>query len=253
MRVLFAICVSAALCLAAGCASRPAAFAPIAELTPETDFELSYSGGIGSRQAPTDLPSPETAEGEPGPIYTVEVRILSAGPEAARSMFGDRAIEIGASSLAAGEVTPELLAKATLLSAPRLSVYEKQRGHIAVINQVAYVSGFALSGENATRVADPVVDTANEGLLVNLHVTSADESKLILSVGITMSEVVKPVPVHRVKLYGAEMQIQTPVVYTQQMSAAGEISKDRVLVLTGMMGRNNEIYTVLISGKRADE
>ena len=250
MKILSALTATALLCLATGCVSRPEAFVPMAELTPEADFELAYSGGIGAQPLLGDLPVPESANEQPEVVYSVEVRFLRAKPENARRMFGDRAIQIGASSLPAGEVTEELLSQATLMSAPRLSVFEGQKGMIQIVNELAYVSGFMLDGDNATRTADPLVEIAKEGIHVELHVVSASENKLSLSIGVTMSEVVRPIEVQKVRLYGADLEIQVPMSYTQQMSAAGEISEDRVLVLTGMMGRDNDIYTVLISGKR---
>lgn len=242
--------VAVVLCLATGCASRPEAFEPMAELAPESDFVLSYSGGLSARQLLDDLPVRESTQSNPDVVYAVEVRFLRAGPEGARRMFGDRAIEIGASSLPASHVTEELLAQGTLVSAPRLSVFENQSGTVRVSNEIAYVSGFAIQGESARRVADPIVDIAHEGLLVELSVVAAGESKLSLSVGVAMSEIVRPIQSQRVRVYGAEMEIQVPVTYTQQISASGEISEDRVLVLTGIIGRDNAIYTVLISGRR---
>ena len=251
MKTLLALCATALLCFATGCASRPEAFEPMAELTPESDFEVTYSGGIGAKPIVNDLPVPEGVEDPDTKAYELEVRFLRAKPENARRMFGDRAIEIGASSLPAAEVTEELLAQATLISAPRLLVYEKQKGTVLVANQLSFVSGFELQGKEATRVADPIVEVANEGIYLEMHTVSADENKLRLTVGVTMSEIVRPIEVQKVRLYGADVEIQVPVTYTQQLSAAGDISEDRVLVLTGMMGRDNDIYTVLISGRRA--
>lgn len=252
MKTLLALTATALLCFATGCASRPEAFVPMAELTPEAEFEVTYNGGIGAGPVLEELPVPESAEEGAGPMYMLEVRFLRAKPENARRMFGDRAIEVGASSLPAAEVTEALLAQATLMSAPRLTVYEKQTGTIWIANELAYISGFDLDGKDATRVADPIVEVANEGIYLEMHAVSADANKLRLTVGVTLSEIVRPIEVQKVRLYGADVEIQVPVTYTQQLSAAGEISEDRVLVLTGMLGRDNDIYTVLISGKRVD-
>lgn len=250
MKTLFALTATALLCFATGCASRPEAFVPMAELTPETEFELNYSGGIGATSTLEDLPEWETYGGDTDFMYMLEVRFLSAKPEEARRMFGDRAIEIGAWSLPAGEVTEELLSKATLVSAPRMSVFEGQTGTIVIVNEMAYISGFEVQGKEATRIADPIVDTILDGLFVELQAVSVDDDKLSLSAGVTLSEVVRPIRTQKIRLYGADVEIQVPVAYTQRIKAAGEISEDRVLVLTGMLGRDNDIYTVLISGQR---
>ena len=224
----------------------------MAELTPESDFEITYNGGIGAQPELPELQVPDSADELEKTVYELEVKFLRAKPENARRMFGDRAIEIGASSLPAAEVTEALLAQATLMSAPRLTVYEKQTGTIWIANELSYISGFELQGKDATRVADPVVEVANEGIYLEMRVVSADEDKLRLTLGVTLSEIVRPIEVQKVRLYGSDVEIQVPVTYTQQMTAAGEITEDHVLVLTGMMGRDNDMYTVLISGRRVD-
>lgn len=237
--------------LACACATTEPA-GPLLTLEPVGDFNVEYSGEIGAAGLDNELPPYTAFEGEADHAYALEVRFLRARPEIAKRLFGQRCLEIGASTVPAGELTPEIVSQATLVSAPRLTVFEGQQGAIVISNEITYISGFGISGDGATRVADPVVNTVLDGLLVGLRAVRADGKGLRLSIDMTMAEVVRPIETQEVKLFGTTAQVQTPLVYSQRLKADGVVGEGKALVLTGMLGRDNDIYVVLITGRRVE-
>lgn len=237
--------------LACACAT-PEPTGPLLTLEPVGDFKLEYSGEIGAAGLDKELPPYTAFEGEADYAYEIEVRFLRARPEVAKRLFGQRCLEIGASTVPASALTPEIVSQATLVSAPRLTVFEGQQGAIVISNEIAYISGFGISGEGATRVADPMISTVLDGLLVGLRAVSADGKGLRLGIDMTMAEVVRPIETQEVKLFGTTTQVQTPLVYSQRLKADGVVGEGKALVLTGMLGRDNDIYVVVITGRRVE-
>lgn len=235
--------------LACGCATQKVSEPVTLEVLP--DFSVSYSGGLNAN-ATTDMPEYAQPEEKSDTAYMLEVRILRCESEQAETVFGARAHTIGAWSMDASELADSGVAGLNLISAPRLSVMEGQSGTITILNQVAYISGFELSGKDDTRIADPVIDVMQEGIVLGLRAQSVDADRMNLSLDLALVDLVKPIQTQQISLGGAPVTIQTPVVYTQRMKGQGKVAESNVLVLTGMADRDNGVYVVLITGKRFD-
>jgi hypothetical protein len=212
------------------------------------EFKVSYSGQLGTEPV-GGLPQFTQPESEQSRAYTLTVRILKADAQQAGKLFGKSATTVGAWEMAADELDSDALRKLQTVAAPRLTVYEAQTGAISVINEVAYVRGFDISGTADARVADPVIGVLNEGLVLGLTAESIDDTHVRLAVDLTLSSLVKPVATQDVKVLGAPMTVQTPVIYTQRINGEGRASEDRLLVLTGM-AEGNDVYVVLIAAER---
>jgi hypothetical protein len=237
--------IAAVALLACGCATTTVEPVSLQALP---EFKVSYTGQLGTEPV-GDLPEYTQPEGEPSRAYTLTVRILKAESGQAERLLGKQARMVGAWELATDALDAEALKTLQTVSAPRLTVYEGQAGTISVINQIAYISGFEISGQAEARVADPVIDVLNEGLLLGLKAESAGDTHLRLSVDLTLCSLMKPVASQEVKVLGAAMTVQTPVVYTQRIKGEGRASEDRLLVLTGM-AEGDTVYIVLIDAER---
>jgi hypothetical protein len=244
MRLLSAMLLVVGL-LACGCATR--AGHPMM-LMPVQDFNVNYSGELGRRLA-EDLPQYTQPEGEPSILFELEVRILRGSAPEAEAAFGKRVRVVGAWHAESTNLTAERLSKLQVVSAPRLTVYENQQGTIAVTNEIAYVSGFEVVGAFNGRLADPIIDIITEGLILGLQAKTVDEKQMRLSVDLTLAEVVRPIASQHINVLGAPVTIQTPVIYSQRLKGEGQVSEDRVLVLTGMVDQEN-VYVILITGHR---
>ena len=248
MYKLAAICAVVAL-LACGCATEHPA--QTVEMEPLPGFDVEYQGEVGDGTAVTgDMPEYTQPEDQPDWMYTMEVRFVRCSHDDAVALFGERINTVGAWSMDSGALETGKDNGLTLVSAPRLSVFEKQTGTISILNQIAYIKSFQISSEGSTRVADPVVDTLAEGLVLGLRVQQADAGSMKLEIDVTQSSVMRPIESQDVQVFGAPMTIQVPVMYTQRLKAQGEVSEDRTLVLTGMIESGDQVSLVLINGKR---
>lgn len=245
----FAAALAVGALLACGCATQQKSAAVKLEVLPE--FELDYRGEIGDAVDITkDMPEYTPTEGEPEWACNIEVRVLRGSRAQAEALFGDSVHRVGAWSVADAEISLAGLGGMTVVTAPRLSVFERQQGTISITNQVAYISAFQIRSSDATRVADPVVDVLNSGLVLSLRASGGSETHMRLELDLTMSEVVRPMETQEVQVFGAPMTIQLPVMYTQRLKAQGEVSESRTLVLTGMVEEKGEVSVLLVKGTR---
>jgi hypothetical protein len=217
------------------------------ELEP-AEFAVSYSGQLGPH-ALDDLPEYALPEKETSVTCALEVRILRGKAADAAALFGQRVNVVGAWSMDAAELSAAKLAAMHIVSAPRLTVFEGQNGMITVANQIAYISGFEVTSSDGARVADPVVQTLLDGLMLGLSAKTADGGQMRLSLDLTMAECVKPIRTQEIDVLGARVTIQTPVIYSQRIQGEGLVGEGRALVLTGMI-HGDETYVVLITGRR---
>lgn len=245
----FAAVLAVVSVLACGCATQQKSAAVKLEVLPE--FELDYRGEIGDAVDITkDMPEYTPAEGEPEWVYNIEVRLLRGSLANAEALFGDSVHRVGAWSVDDGEISDAGPGGMTVVSAPRLSIFERQQGTISITNQVAYISAFQIRSAEATRVADPVVDVLNTGIVLSLKASGGSKTHMRLELDLTMSAVVRPMETQEVQVFGAPMTIQLPVMYTQRLKAQGEVSESRTLVLTGMIEEEGEVSVLLIKGTR---
>ena len=242
----FYLCACALLlAMASGCAGTKTA---AVEMQALEDFEVSYIGGIGDgSDTSSAMPEVTSTEDETATsAHQIEVQVLRMSLDDARKNFGKRVTEIGAFSIESNPVELKLLRDIPILSAPRVTIYDGQTGVIQITNQISYISGFEFSGEKSTRIADPIVDVLNEGLVLSVKADKRGEGRVHLELELLLSEVAKPIKTQDVKLLGAPMTIQTPVAMNQRLTAKGEFDEDRTLVLAGMIGRDDEVTLLLV-------
>lgn len=244
---LCAVCFT----LLAGCATQRGS---MLHLERDQSFRVDYSGAVGS-----GVDTPTVREFEPAEkgerLIELEARILRLTAAQAHRLVNDPDL-IGAASIPSGKAD-ELVAQAlglggVLVSAPRVATYLDQSATISVINETAYISAFELTGKAATRVADPVVSTIVDGLLLGMKVAEG-KGGLWLELDLAMAEVVRPIPTRSLKVFGSSMTIQTPTTFTQKITVSGVVAPGEVLVLTGLVGQDNEVVIVLVKTTRNDE
>jgi hypothetical protein len=248
MKLLTAMIAAIGL-FAIGCASPSHSVATVA-LDPVSDFKVSYSGELG-RNTVSEVWQFTRPEEKTSLVYTLEVGILKGKAVDAEALFGKRVHTVGAWSMRAEDLSQARMPQLKMVAAPRLTVFEGQSGTISLTAEVAYISGFEITGGDNALVADPVVDTVVDGLMLGLSAKSANETQMRLGVDLVLAEVVRPIATQQINVFGAPVSIQTPVIYSQRLKGEGLVSEDRVLVLTGMVDQD-EVYVVLITGKRVD-
>ncbi len=69
--------------------------------------------------------------------------------------------------------------KATVLSSPRLTVYNTQRANIRILNQVTYIKDFDVTIAQSAVIADPIVGVVQEGLVLDVRPTISHDRRYI--------------------------------------------------------------------------
>lgn len=249
--IRFCIALMAGL-FVAGCATGPARdafFTEAIELSPEPAFEISYSGEIGKPGAEMLIAAGEDFQSGPEDnLIAVEARILRVSLDAARALGLH---DVGAFSLDAQDAgTPiaELRARrdGSIVTAPRLTIYERQTGTISVLNEVSYISGFQITENESARVVDPVIEIVRDGIKLQVKAARAGET-IHLSLDLAVVELIRPIATHNVEVFNQRLMVQTPQVYRQSIQCTGEVKPGRTLALSGMTSREGEALLVLLN------
>lgn len=251
---IFAILAGA--CLLGACASQPA---PVLEVVSDPAMEVSYSGEVGTGNLPQPAALPAIAEPEPGAergTLQVNSKFFRLSVEAAEALLGKGAGTVAATSLSDTEVKTWLSAltkrkDAEVISSPIVQMWDGARSNIVISNQVSYISAFALTGNGSQRIADPVVDTMTEGLMLEVHATSGSDG-MNLDLKLTMAELQRPIATQKVGVFGSSMTVQTPVMFTQSLTAQGTCADGQSLLLTGMVGQDNEVIIVIVQAFKVE-
>lgn len=246
MSKLFTVAVAALL--ACGCASNVKPVAHPVELEALPEFAVTYSGEVGA-SVETELPEVVSVESDSDLAYLLTMRVLKGTPDAAEAQFGEKVNYIGVWSIPAAEATRERLTALETVSAPSQMVREGKLGRVMIGQYSAFISKFEITGEGATRVADPIVDTLRIGLAIGLRPQSVTETSMRLSLDMQITDLVTPIRSQEVTVFGAPMTVQTPVLSIQRMKGEGVVAEDRVLVLTGWVFEG-DVYIVLVNAKR---
>jgi len=89
-----------------------------------------------------------------------------------------------------------------------LTVLNNERGHVAVINQTAYVRDFDVEVAQASFVADPKVDVIQDGIVLDVRpVVRYDRKFIQLTLEPTVAELTRPIPTFTTSLAGSTLPV----------------------------------------------
>lgn len=98
---------------------------------------------------------------------------------------------------------------ATMVTAPRLTIYNNQRANLTLVNQVSYVKDYDVEVAQTAFIADPLVDVVQDGLTLDVRPTiSYDRKYVTLEVQPTVATLTRPIRTFETNLSG----LTTPVV-----------------------------------------
>ncbi|MCC6575421.1 MAG: hypothetical protein IT462_16715 [Planctomycetes bacterium] len=126
--------------------------------------------------------------------------------------------------------------RATLLTAPRITVHNTQRAHVSVMNEIAYIRDFNTNVATGTAVADPVVDVIRDGIVLDVRPTvSADRRYITLELRPTLATVLRPIPTFTTSLgVGTPVAIQTPQLTLQRIRTTITLPDGGSFVIGGL-------------------
>lgn len=102
----------------------------------------------------------------------------------------------------------EKKAEGEVVNSQILSVRNKGRGHVAVINQTSYVRDFDVEVAQAAFIADPKIDVIQDGIVLDVQpVILNDRKYIILNLNPTVAELERPIPTFTTSLAGSTLPV----------------------------------------------
>ncbi len=126
------------------------------------------------------------------------------------------------------------------ITAPRITVYNAQRANVSVLNQVSYVADYEVEIAQASNIADPVVQTIQEGVVLDVRpIVSSDFRFVTLELRPTVAEVLRPIPTITTNLASgpfasAPVTLQVPELRIQRVRTTVMMPDGATLLLGGM-------------------
>jgi tetratricopeptide (TPR) repeat protein len=109
--------------------------------------------------------------------------------------------------------------RAVLLTSPRISVHNTQRGFMSVLSELSYISDFDVNVSANAAIADPIVQVIRDGIVLDVRPTvSADRRYVMLELRPTLATLLRPIATITTSLgVGPPVSIQTPELQLQRI------------------------------------
>ena len=126
--------------------------------------------------------------------------------------------------------------KARILTAPRLSSFNTQRANITIVNQIPYIQDFELQTATTAAIANPVVDTILDGMVLDVRPTISNDRRFItVEVQPTVAELVLPIPTFTTTLGPTSaVTIQIPEIKLQTVQTTVRVPDGGAVVIAGL-------------------
>jgi type II secretory pathway component GspD/PulD (secretin) len=118
-----------------------------------------------------------------------------------------------------------------------LSVVNKGHGHVAVINQTAYVRDFDVEVAQAAFIADPKVDVIQDGIVLDVQpIILNDRKYIILNLNPTVAELQRPIPTFTTSLAGSTLPVtlQLPNLTVTNFATTVKVPDGGTVLLGGL-------------------
>jgi general secretion pathway protein D len=118
-----------------------------------------------------------------------------------------------------------------------LSVLDRERGHVAVINQTAYVRDFDVEVAQASFIADPKVDVIQDGMVLDVQpVIQQDRKYIILNLNPTVAILQRPIPTFTTSLAGSTLPVtlQLPNLTVTSFATTARVPDGGTVLLGGL-------------------
>lgn len=124
-----------------------------------------------------------------------------------------------------------------VLFAPEVLTRPFAPATLSVINQVAYVKEWQvhLVEPEKTLIADPVVDTVQEGYTLDLFCAALPEGNFGLKLDLVRADIERPIPTKKVRVAtdpASDVSISTPVVTRVSLTSTFVVQPGRMVIFT---------------------
>ena len=123
------------------------------------------------------------------------------------------------------------------LNGQTLTVLNNARGHVAVINQTAYVRDFDVEVAQASFIADPKVDVVQDGIVLDVKpVVKHNRREIVLDLEPTVAELLLPIPTFSTSLAGTTIPvtIQLPQLIIESFATTVTVPDGASILLGGL-------------------
>jgi len=129
------------------------------------------------------------------------------------------------------------------VTASRITVYDTQRGNISVLNQVAYVQDYEVEIAQASNIANPVIQTIQDGVVLDVRpVVSADRRFITLELRPTVAMLTRPIATFSTSLasgppgvsQNAPVVIQIPEIQVSRVRTTVVMPDGGTLLIGGL-------------------
>lgn len=128
--------------------------------------------------------------------------------------------------------------KGYVLAAPRLTMFNTQRAHIQISNQMAYVRDWNLGGGGFVVIPDPIIDVISDGIILDVKpIVSADRKFVTMEMRATVALLWPPPPQITQIIHAAVGGVvELPFVRMQKVKTTVVVPDGGVVVLGGLAG-----------------
>lgn len=126
---------------------------------------------------------------------------------------------------------------AEVMNSQILSVLNRERGHVAVINQTAYVRDFDVEVAQAAFIADPKIDVIQDGIVLDVKpVIQHDRKYITLNLNPTVAELQRPIPTFTTSLAGSTLPVtlQLPNLTVTNFSTTAKVPDGGTVLIGGL-------------------
>lgn len=259
---LFAFASLVLLTVLAGCSSPP-----VLEV-PKGEFEVAYTASVSTTPVEMQAAASTADSGGQGLFVQMEVRLIDADRSKAKELLGlvpdnlralndrPRAYSVERSKLSQLLDALRTREHAKVIGAPRVTCQDRQRGVVTLLANHSYVSGFEVTQAKGAVVADPVIATIQDGLMVGLRPEiGADKKSLTLDVQLSLARLTDPMQQLKTTAPGAQgdFTLQVPLLKCERMRAKALLPEGHTLVLTGLQAdRGDRVMLVLVNAQITD-
>lgn len=123
------------------------------------------------------------------------------------------------------------------LNGQNLTVLNNERGHVAIINQTAYVRDFEVEVAQAAFIADPKIDVIQDGIVLDVRPTvSYDRKRITLNMQPTVAELVRPIPTFSTSLAGTTqpVTVQLPQLLVRSFATTVTVPDGGSVLIGGL-------------------
>lgn len=183
-------------------------------------------------------------------FFTVERVALERTQVANGTVFASKAE--GDAFVAALQASPGL----TELSAPRITTFARQRAHISVIDQFAFVQDWVVEivEPNKQEIGDPQIGVINQGLVLDVRAMPMPGGKILAEIELQRCEVVRPVLTQRVVIGSAkkhEVEISLPVMDTVRLRGDVLLADGAGVVFSSSMLMQDRVFVAIVTLRTA--